>query len=300
MINHYFHTGPTKPIIAGGSPELPATTKAREQPHLAQNTGTRVSRGTARLRESKQAAELKVVHEQLAKELAFFLAQIHPPTDLTWCRHCQAAHHDGDCRKAKRIVRLAHAEKPFGLALYEHALAEFNAADEKIAALPSCFHIPLAEPMTMEERMNAIVAAGRHPAVKLFLDWECAGRLTIMDLNELLRDIWTGSDCPQYLVPKDVWLPLFRKVGIISDIPGKGRPTGNLTVFRGCIPGSERRMCWTLEKRVAKDFAPQMGGRVYTASIPSAGVLAYFENERNEREVVVDLGLLRNVRLVSY
>jgi hypothetical protein len=117
------------------------------------------------------------------------------------------------------------------------------------------------------------------------------------------------------------WLPLFtegrEKVGAMLRSEGRAQETeltGRLQIYRGvagpAYPWCRRGPAWTLDLETAELFVnlgekQQMyrgtdsrGGRIYTATVDAADVLAFL-TDRAEEEVIVDWRSLRGVRILE-
>lgn len=74
-----------------------------------------------------------------------------------------------------------------------------------------------------------------------------------------------------------------------------------ITIYRGVRnpkPQNVRALSWTLDSEVAYFFANRFGdnGKVFQAQIDKQHILAFFNNEHNESEVVVDPRYLTNIK----
>ena len=144
--------------------------------------------------------------------------------------------------------------------------------------------------------VEALCRAARDHGPHLIKEWWKRGYLTPDRLPELITEVWPMAEVPNQTLGTKFWLMLFKKAGFITDTPGLGLPSTELTVYRGCLPTKWRRMSWTTEFEQAKWFADHRNQRsadsqhrVHVSTIPPNHILARFNSGREgEVEVVVN------------
>lgn len=151
---------------------------------------------------------------------------------------------------------------------------------------------------------------------------ELAPSLSDDQLREVLVDEWTR--CEAHKPHRDDFVRLFRQVGFVTDVdeqdenyPARIAAKDNrhlIAIYRGNAGEREPSgISWTLSRETAEFFAghsfsvrgkflgiynPDGTPTVWRATVPLAGVLAYFDG-RTEKEVVVDPATLSNVRRIA-
>ncbi len=134
---------------------------------------------------------------------------------------------------------------------------------------------------------------------------KCAPHLTDKEYWELLNAVWTEYDATIVFhpTPYHVWERLFtaersHRKFLMSATERrylKGLPEW-ITVYRGCRPGMELEMSWTLSQAVAHSFAQRqteflkVNGLVISTQVHKDDVYAYF-NGKSEHEIVWQPGL---------
>jgi hypothetical protein len=184
-------------------------------------------------------------------------------------------------------------------------------------------------PMTAEEMRDWAFGAGALPDYPLAWFYRVPVEF-LADWAERTRANWSPEDWAVILplawshAPYGSgarWLPLFtegrEKVGAMLRSEGRAQETeltGRLQIYRGvagpAYPWCRRGPAWTLDLETAELFVnlgekQQMyrgtdsgGGRIYTATVDAADVLAFL-TDRAEEEVIVDWRSLRGVRILE-
>lgn len=158
--------------------------------------------------------------------------------------------------------------------------------------------------------VRAIWLLERPYRLSKLLEWSHDASIPVRAVKDLIGDVWKDVEHPHQF-DEDELVDLFRLAGWVDDHESnrtlmKDRlrtAAGALTVYRGVgKEGNPKGMAWTLSRKTAEWFARRFGGKdvdgwVYTARIPSFGILAYLTG-RGEDEVVVDPSMLEDVTVV--
>ncbi len=141
----------------------------------------------------------------------------------------------------------------------------------------------------------------RTPAF-LWLDYEVS--LTHVEYWQLLKSAYMDDD--HVFVNAELYRDLYK-----ADVPGGPRSGMNeselevfdalpdtVTIYRGAVPERWRGFSWSLERPVAERFSKRTSGYVFTADVPRAALIAYYD-ERSEAEVLVELDALPKKAKIS-
>lgn len=97
------------------------------------------------------------------------------------------------------------------------------------------------------ESLSYMMGRNERPDLLRFVWW----RLPHDQLVVALGDAWTSSEYPEHRMPRQEWLPIFRKAGYhIDDDPAT--PPENITLWRGGV--KKTRMAWTADRERAEWF----------------------------------------------
>jgi len=84
---------------------------------------------------------------------------------------------------------------------------------------------------------------GRRPRV--LRDAVHTNRVPTEDLAELIAFAWPRDDSPTADISETDWLDIFATARFFSYPPGRHRPTGPITLYRGARPDGRLRMSWS-------------------------------------------------------
>jgi hypothetical protein len=108
--------------------------------------------------------------------------------------------------------------------------------------------------------------------------------------------VWSYDDQPMTHLDHDAWLELFRAAAPITqptNLPALSFP---LTLYRGSTHQRRRRMSWTAECQMARQFIKRHreygDAALYSVVVERDAVLAHLNLRRVEFEVVVDPAML--------
>lgn len=145
---------------------------------------------------------------------------------------------------------------------------------------------------------------GRNDEPALVYDAWSMGELPDQEaLQAVVADAWCGAEWPEDLLGTETWLELFLEAGYPA-------PRRSLTMYRGCVPGMERRMAWTTDRDKARWFAQRwvtLGAPeavVYRATVKPGAVLAMIDEVcedggRQEHEIIVLPDFLGKLTIVE-
>ncbi|WP_131813448.1 hypothetical protein [Mycobacterium kubicae] len=163
-------------------------------------------------------------------------------------------------------------------------------------------------PIDAETFSAAISTLGRNKGPALLLDLHYGRTLDLKAYPGVVAEAWSSAEYPERaLIPRNIWVHLFRTAGYTHDGKPAIPPAETLTLYRGCTSPGRRRMAWTSDFEVARRFAHhQIRGRahghVYAIDAPPDTLLAFIhETGREENEYVIDSRFLKDaaVRLVE-
>lgn len=142
-----------------------------------------------------------------------------------------------------------------------------------------------------------------------------AGRVPVLDLPEIIANIWTWDDSPTSDLGEADWREIYRAAGFFSYPPllvrqpdgtppvPLQRPSSAVTLYRGSLANRMRRMSWTCER----DLAEQLGRRhtpygaaiLYQATVAPGAILAFLERRGEGWTVVVDPAGLTDIERLA-
>lgn len=179
--------------------------------------------------------------------------------------------------------------------VYQVPFHSWKMANESYAAKGAAFE----EAMESGEYGYAIWLLERPFRMPRLIEWHRQEVVPHDEIAKLLADVWKDTEFPHQFNEGYI-LALFRGAGFVSDAE-RNRPDlmqrihrggkNEITVYRGVgRHGEASGMSWTLKRETAEFFARRFGknkGSVFTATIPTWGILAYLTG-RDEEEIVVD------------
>lgn len=137
----------------------------------------------------------------------------------------------------------------------------------------------------------ALARIGRNDAPYLLLDLHAEKLLTTDAAAFGVSDAWCMAEFPLDVLTPESWRDLFALAGYTVDGVPATRPREPLTLFRGACSACQSGWSWTDNLDVATAYAEgryrRPAGRVWTAVVPPAALLARI-TDRNEHEYVVD------------
>jgi hypothetical protein len=165
-------------------------------------------------------------------------------------------------------------------------------ADELIYAVA----IGEVEIAAVEDVIIAMCWVRRNPAPRVLLELFDMGEVDYAWMPQLVPDAWSGGEWPLEMLPRADWLLLWDACGgfMINGVRApRRRPSKPRGLYRGADKAHRDGFSWTPDPAVAGWFADRVihrrRGRVWTALVPPAAMLAVITDERaGEPEVVVD------------
>jgi hypothetical protein len=123
------------------------------------------------------------------------------------------------------------------------------------------------------------------------------------DLPELIAFAWLREDSPTADISEADWLEVFATAGFFYYPPGRHRPTGPITLYRGARSDRRLRMSWS----ETRDLALLLGRRhawfgpaaLYAATVEPSSVLAYLHRPGEGWTVVIDPARIERIWLVE-
>lgn len=128
------------------------------------------------------------------------------------------------------------------------------------------------------------------------------GALSDVEFRVGLEDAWTTCEWPGRAAERGVWVELFEMAGVDDDcylhetmLTDRSTLPDELRVYRAAAEGHEVGLSWTTSFERAHWFATRLGAlsgrrhRIFETDVPSAAVLASFDETRGESEFIVDL-----------
>lgn len=126
------------------------------------------------------------------------------------------------------------------------------------------------------------------------------------DLGKILRFVWQSVEFPNFNPNFSLTslVRLFKRAGIANlctpeEMDFLEKTPDTITVYRGLQKkASVKALSWTLSRETAEWFAKRFSndGKVYSATVRKADVLAYFAC--SESEVIVDPSRLENIKKI--
>lgn len=146
--------------------------------------------------------------------------------------------------------------------------------------------------MTTEQFETALIQVGRNEGPALLHDLRFSEVISIAENPGIVASVWAMAEFPSNLLEPDIWVELFEEAGYTENGQAAVRPTGPVTVYRGCHHGRRFGMSWTTDLVRAQWFADRDLGRgageVFVATVPAGWLLAFIdEGHRSEAEFVV-------------
>ncbi|MGH3685951.1 MAG: hypothetical protein ACRDSM_13000 [Pseudonocardiaceae bacterium] len=132
-------------------------------------------------------------------------------------------------------------------------------------------------------------------ASRLYRAWR-AGEISRGSLRNTLPLAWSYDDQPMTHLEQDEWLELFRAAAPIKQPTNLPTLSFPLTLYRGSTHQRRRRMSWTTECDVARQFMNRHreygDAGLYSVVVERDAMLAHLNPRRVEFEVVVDQAML--------
>lgn len=136
------------------------------------------------------------------------------------------------------------------------------------------------------------------------------GELKTPEYEDCLSFVWLFGlyQGRGLIISKKKWLELFKKAdkeALMSENDYKEYASfpDKVTVYRGIVGDNKRSikaMSWTIDKSEAELFAKYPGGYVYETTVNKSSILAYFGEEREESEVILDYTKIRNPIVIEH
>jgi hypothetical protein len=145
--------------------------------------------------------------------------------------------------------------------------------------------------------MHQLSVSGERPAVLL----RAFQSVPPSDLPELIAFAWTRDDSPTSGVSEAAWIEVFERAGFFTYPPvSAGRPTSQVTVYRGSTAERLTRMSWTADRNMAVELGTRHTryGRswLYEATVRPDAVLAYLERRGEGWTVVINPAGLSQIK----
>lgn len=97
-------------------------------------------------------------------------------------------------------------------------------------------------------------------------------------LAEAAMTAWVMCEYPENALPRDEWLGIFGMLGYRHNT-APVEPPAEVVLWRGGIDPD--RMSWTADRDLAEWFRNRYdGGQLWTATVPAASLLAYYDRVR--------------------
>jgi hypothetical protein len=165
-------------------------------------------------------------------------------------------------------------------------------ADELLYAVA----IGEVEITTADDVITAMSRVGRNPAPRVLLELFDLGEVDYAWMPQLVPDAWSGAEWPLQMLPRADWHRLWDACGgfVVDGVRApRRRPRKPRRLYRGADADHRDGWSWTPDPAVAGWFADReihrRRGRVWTALVPPAAMLAVITDQRpGEPEVVVD------------
>lgn len=163
---------------------------------------------------------------------------------------------------------------------------------------------PLVEAFDKRDWPGYLATHHKHLRTPAFLWLDYKVSLEHVEYWQLLKSVYIDDD--HVFVNAELYRDLYK-----ADVPGGPRSGMNeselevfdalpdtVTIYRGAAPERWRGFSWSLERSVAGFFSKRTSGYVFTADVPRAAILAYYD-ERSEAEVLVELDALPKKAKIS-
>jgi hypothetical protein len=150
------------------------------------------------------------------------------------------------------------------------------------------------DPLDQAPVMSNVVGQLEGPG-RLYHAWR-ACEISRGSLRNTLPLAWSYDDRPMIHLEHDEWLELFRAAAPIKQPANLPALTFPLKLYRGSTHEWRRRMSWTTECHVARQFINRHreygDAALYSVVVERDAVLAHLNLRRVEFEVVVDPAML--------
>ena len=124
--------------------------------------------------------------------------------------------------------------------------------------------------------------------------------LDLGDLANAIASAWSSHDSPESALSREQWVELYRVTGFIHNgIRTSHEVKKPLLLFRGADFGRPRRMSWTEDEELARDFALRrlregLWGTVFSSRVAPWRLIARNTSEREgENEWIINPSRLR-------
>lgn len=163
---------------------------------------------------------------------------------------------------------------------------------------------PLVETFDKRDWAVYLAITHKHFRTPAFLWLDDEDLLEPVEYWRLLKSVYMDDD--YVFVNAELYRDLYK-----GDVPGGPRSGMNeselevfdalpdtVTIYRGAAPERWRGFSWSLKRPIAEFFSKRSSGYVFTADVPRAALIAYYD-ERSEAEVLVELDALLKKAKIS-